>query len=531
MQLKSLLWKRMEKVLFLAALLLMAASLGGAAGGAAGGDIVMKPLKSNSTAEIGVVVIQGAQITPDKYTPLIKQLQNTSKYSLWVGIPEFALDTPEPLVISGAVQRILQAMGSAGMPKDAKIFFLAHSLGGIILQDYLASNPKLATGQVLLGSFLLSKYRNVTYPVPTMTLGGELDGLSRVTRVMEEFYFRNRNATDPDTALRDFPVMLLKGVSHLQFASGDPPSLVKARDLRPEMSDTDAHEVIATFISAFISVHMGDKIGMMPLVDASHATSVFFTPIIAAYEMEGSYALKPPCNSKPPGPACAIGSHWSEHAQQIMGGLTTAWLNDTDSFHPVWQINPVHLPHVRTNCSSPTSSCHIKTVTVTQNVYDPIDKLDTGFVPTSASEMRVKLKSRQAVMVAAGYKNITFNETDGGSICQTINQAAYEWARKNAAKDTLARFDKYGVKIVPGTDQGPYNEGPVWIWKPLAYSNGKDPKTGRQTLEVRSVMMRTPLAYGIKAAAGMHYCKLLSPARAMEWIYVDGLRKYYGIHD
>ena len=26
--------------------------------------------------------------------------------------------------------------------------------------------------------------------------------------------------------------------------------------------------------------------------------------------------------------------------------------------------------------------------------------------------------------------------------------------------------------------------------------------------------------------AGYHYCKLLSPARAMEWIYVDGLRAY-----
>lgn len=24
---------------------------------------------------------------------------------------------------------------------------------------------------------------------------------------------------------------------------------------------------------------------------------------------------------------------------------------------------------------------------------------------------------------------------------------------------------------------------------------------------------------------GYHYCKLLSPARAMEWIYVDGLKE------
>lgn len=39
----------------------------------------------------------------------------------------------------------------------AKVFFLAHSLGGIIVQDYLASNPALAAGQILMGSFLLSK--------------------------------------------------------------------------------------------------------------------------------------------------------------------------------------------------------------------------------------------------------------------------------------------------------------------------------------------------------------------------------------
>ena len=37
-------------------------------------------------------------------------------------------------------------------------------------------------------------------------------------------------------------------------------------------------------------------------------------------------------------------------------------------------------------------------------------------------------------------------------------------------------------------------------------------------------MMRTPITYPIKAAAGFHYCKLLSPFRAVEWIYIDSLR-------
>ena len=29
---------------------------------------------------------------------------------------------------------------------------------------------------------------------------------------------------------------------------------------------------------------------------------------------------------------------------------------------------------------------------------------------------------------------------------------------------------------------------------------------------------------------GYHYCKLLSPARAIEWMYVDGLRAFGGLN-
>ena len=48
-------------------------------------------------------------------------------------------------------------------------------------------------------------------------------------------------------------------------------------------------------------------------------------------------------------------------------------------------------------------------------------------------------------------------------------------------------------------------------------------------MTIQSPMMHTDVDYKIKAAAGFHYCKLLSPARAMEWLYIDGLRAKGGL--
>lgn len=42
-------------------------------------------------------------------------------------------------------------------------------------------------------------------------------------------------------------------------------------------------------------------------------------------------------------------------------------------------------------------------------------------------------------------------------------------------------------------------------------------------------MMRTPNTYPVAAARGFHYCKVLSPFRVIEWIYVDSLFSKDGI--
>lgn len=46
---------------------------------------------------------------------------------------------------------------------------------------------------------------------------------------------------------------------------------------------------------------------------------------------------------------------------------------------------------------------------------------------------------------------------------------------------------------------------------------------------VSSPMMRTPQNYIVPAARGFHYCKVLSPFKAMEWMMLDGLYANNGI--
>ena len=491
-------------------------------------DVILKPVKTGPQ-EIVLIMIQGAYVKPDQYVPLAAAIQANSVYTLWVGIPELPLDLAQPLAIPDGISRVLKSMTQQGM-NASSIFYSGHSLGGAILQDYVFKNSDNSSqGQILMGAYLLRKYRNETYPVPTLTIGGELDGLTRVTRIMEEYYHRIFMTKDVQAATKSFPVAVIEGMSHFQFASGNIPNHVKNNDLKPEISYNTAHSQVAALVAAFMALHMGDTRDLSTIQTAVEATGSFVKPLINAYQLEGFYNFEPPCYDKKPDGYCTVGCPWTEKAQQIMGGLPPGpSLIDKDAFHPVYQITPVHLPHVTNNCSNPDSSCVLNAVTVTQNVYEDIDKLDTASTFTSAKELRAKLKSRQTVLQAAGFKNVLFNVSDAPSICKEINQQAYDWAKTNAGSKTYQRYVTFGEYMIMGPDKGPYNVGPEWIWNPLVFTETEN-STGGAVLEVQSKMLKTPTDYYIKASAGMHYCKLLSPARAMEWIYVDGLRKYYSI--
>lgn len=134
-----------------------------------------------------------------------------------------------------------------------------------------------------------------------------------------------------------------------------------------------------------------------------------------------------------------------------------------DSSHRVYSVTPVHLPKIWNTCDQ---NCVLNATTVSEAIYDNFDSLDTGFYQISATEIKAKLTSRQQCNVHYGHADADFDSLDGGkNQCAQANKAAYEWALSNADENTRKRFEKIGIPMTFGTDDGPWNAGPLWIWK------------------------------------------------------------------
>jgi len=77
-------------------------------------------------------------------------------------------------------------------------------------------------------------------------------------------------------------------------------------------------------------------------------------------------------------------------------GSGSKMVND-DNFHRVYSVNPVHLAEIDSDCDKSSTPCIMNTITVSENIYEIEDKVDTGYVPIAATEMKAKLSSRQKV--------------------------------------------------------------------------------------------------------------------------------------
>lgn len=501
------------------------------------------PPSSRGGKPAALVWVQGAGIAAHLYTDLLTSIQNASvDLELWVGQPSFLLDTPEPLRLKANIEDTLALMYKAGMPADTPLLFGAHSLGTVFLQMYCGTAANNCTAQVLTGGPIArtSYYPKLSYPVPTLTLGGSLDGLARVTRTVAESVYQIQNVSNAGDL---FPVAVIEGMNHYQWASGEPSLLEKSRDLHAEISIEQAHETAAALISDFFAQRLNVPGSGAKLAAAVSATKAFAAPLIEAYLLEGSRHFNAPRQIGGPGKkdcvkgGCPDHSEWARTAQAIVAGPLSGWNFNSSNNFVSCTSTPItgevfHLPNISNDSATHT----VFSTTYSQCKWDIADAEDTGFVYTSASEIGTKMSSRQCLLIkGVGELNTNFS-VDDPDFCRMANEQAYAKALDLASPLAKTRYLAHGQPFTFGADIQKAG-GPLFLDAGITYKD-----QGDAGVEISSPAQKTEIDYwkkhfgpiprpaAVPDPGCFHYCKLLSPARAMEWIYVDGLRRHYGIN-
>ena len=327
--------------------------------------------------------------------------------------------------------------------------------------------PVLTAGLILEGSFVTRSNReNIDQfqNLPILTLGAELDGLSRITRLAESYHFNQKN--DPKTPYNQITVVINK-MNHFQFSGeGNPPPFVVKNDIQSETSNENARDNITSIVNSFMQVALNhESINDVQIIETFlKNTQQLVSPLIKAFQLEGFYHFQPPCYEAKNNQNCSESCEWTtQFSQKVLGNIGNITVND--EFFIVDKL-PEHLPKVNNNCVN-QSSCVLNVTTVSQNIYSFEDRFDNGLEPVAAKEIRTKMVSRQWILYALTGNKYDFNQTDGDNLCALVNNESIMMAMALAPKETLERYINKGIKLTTGPDDGPLATGPQWVYSSL----------------------------------------------------------------
>jgi len=322
------------------------------------------------------------------HSPLLHLANKTTEIRLWIAIASAHISPDmSQLAITASVELLVKSGLKIQADNSTQFWLGGHSTAADSLQEFKSLPPAFKpAGLVLLSSYLKPNNYQPLDSLPVLTIGGDLDGLVRVTKLAESNYF--------DSGLNKM-TFIIEGMNHFQF-----PGLVHTNDFKAEISNSAAVDKVTSLMAAFITTSVVKTSDQAAFLRSNAAlTRAFTAPIIAALELEGSTRIRPICEKNTTsGGECTRGSEWSSTA---MGGagvemsVADDWL-DTAA---------VEFASIHNNCSgSVAAGCVLNVTTMSALVYG---EGEAG--PSGATEIRTKLMSRQALLLAFTGVKYDFN--------------------------------------------------------------------------------------------------------------------------
>lgn len=502
-------------------------SLGGHCVAADGSDdqpIVLPPVVGASGPVKMVVFIPGGNVPNERYTATAQAIQSSVVgVRLWAAIAAvpkrlciLSCATASLCRLRNDVDAALTMAVKAGWKRgdDASDVWLAgHSLGGTcanrLFQASSTNGSAPFAGLLVMGSYVdeSGNFDLTSYKRPVLTLNAELDGgLARPGKTSTWFrqYLDIASARGDAYAIANKPVIVLPKLNHSDFCPGfDVP-----KDLMAEVSQAEATATIGNYAGAFFQVHSSGnataRVAALRTLEYGVAwTRGLLSPYLVAQDMERN-ASDASSSTEGASKVCA-------EAQRKIAGLSveaSKRLVVSDGFH----ASTSGLVHCHPSSSVDKGSSLVVGTCSHADYYTDI--ANTGSI-TAASQVACKMFSREWI---AMHLNATPAAPSDVS-CSEVNQLSVQAAMQLAAPSTFQRYKKRGRGWCFLEDQPvPGNVGPLWV-----YSYSLKLVESAECMSVSSPILKTSL--DSKIYPGSHYCKVLSPARVLDWMMTDSLKR------
>ena len=367
---------------------------------------------------------------------------------------------------------------------------IKQSVSGFYLQKN-AKDSKLKA-LVLMGSTISRTTSLRDFPIPVLTLAAELDGVTRITRIAVEYEKLTHNTTSFFKRLYRTPVIYIEGANHAQFASGELRPKLKSADLKANVTEVQTHREIGKYLNAFLTVTFSSDDSQIDealdqLSDAFLRSVKKFQPLLDVRNLDTDgeesmwTILAQEYFAQEYGDRVAVSNDILENPW-FFGREPTISFNDDDMI-----IGTTALIH------SEAKSNGIKLKT---DMESPL-------------EIDMKLVAKEAIWKALVGQNDTVLRSEPNT-CKSLNHLALILALCISSEEARERYLSQGRPIILENDA---KRGANILWAPTSLEMWED-KAG---LHVRSMAMVT---------SKHHFCKVMSPYRALEWINVDSLRVY-----
>lgn len=443
-----------------------------------------------------LVMINGAYVSNTNYVEVAGaiQLAAAPTIRLWVAIPSFLLDCPNPVQIGSKIKAALSAIEEAGfanLDPETDVVVGGHSLGGIFSQGAVVSGNY--TGLLLFGSYLTSGNRVDTYPKPALTLAGELDGLTRITRIAECWrQFEDLLAVD-ETQRFSRSVVALPGQTHSQFCSNVNITSFGTKDLCPEVTWDAAHAAIGEVVADFLTLlwKVGNSDDRSSAETRLEAKLTYTESLVRGFLTAQEAEAQDWCGQS--------------QAHEAVNFSTVANISITVSTCSNFASFDVTSPSIVVGANG-TSVL----VTAVDETELPVNPTDVSTVDMAATEIDCKILTSAALAHALDQPA----PASPSSTCQGRNVEALAWAQSLVSQATARRYSNEGKSFSMAPDSV-YSTGVTWQAASFQFDTSGD--------QVTVTSPRLTIGTDASSYAGDQLCKLLSPARVIEYMMVDGL--------